>query len=156
MNKRIFSILAVLSLFMALSALTTYAQAPSGGQRFEVPFEFIVSGKTLPAGKYRVSRFDTQSQHVLRLSSLDGHKTVIFPAIPNPTNDRSDVGKLVFRQYGQKLFLTQVCNVQSSYNHDLPVSRAEKEVIKQTRTGDGRQVAAIESVIEKVITGTKF
>lgn len=42
-----------------------------------IPYAFVVSGRTLPAGNYRVSRISTTDLHQLLLSSVENHESII-------------------------------------------------------------------------------
>ncbi len=140
MSKRIFRIMAVIGLYAVLSALTAFAQQ-SGEIVFDVPFEFVVSGQTLPAGKYSVHRISAQHPHLLQISSIDRRANAIVYTMMRTLNDRSLANELVFRKYGQRRFLSQIRSLSGSLRHDLPTSRAEKELREQARADKGRLVS---------------
>ena len=71
-----FGLLAV----MVIIAASASAQAQSLSYRLtaNIPFEFSVAGKKLPAGKYWVNRAQQSSgDTVVQISSTDGHSNVI-------------------------------------------------------------------------------
>jgi len=65
-----------------------------------VPFEFKISGKTLPAGKYSISRMLSHGSTFLALENSDTRQIVV--ALPNspisrPFGSSSNNAKLLFR-----------------------------------------------------------
>jgi hypothetical protein len=73
--------------------------------RANVPFEFVVSGKTLPAGHYAFSTNPAGS--FLYVQSLDSGYTTIVGSGYKAENPMRQV-KLVFTKYGRTYFLHQV------------------------------------------------
>src|SRR5216684_10610 len=68
MKKKYASILAAIICFLALGVA---AKAQIRGEIVvTLPFEFVVSGKTLPAGTYTVSRFSDDKSSGLILSKI--------------------------------------------------------------------------------------
>jgi len=96
---------AMFGLFLILAASSAQAQS-SDVIKVNVPFDFQVSGKTLPAGEYAVMRF---SEKVILIRSVD-HKTSVVAQAPERiqagANDVTE--RLVFHQYGGQYFLSQV------------------------------------------------
>src|SRR5215510_5162402 len=88
------------------AALTTKAQS-TYGVRANVPFEFNVGDKTLPAGKIS-AREMTANSGALAISNLDRGQHAIRIAHGMSTSKQIDRGKLVFRKYGNRYYLAQV------------------------------------------------
>ena len=88
-----------------------------------VPFEFVVGGKTLPAGAYRANRVSTTGERSegLVLSSLDNRAGVIV--LPIEVEDaRGDKPQLTFERVGDQHFLSKIETADSVYN--IQVSRS--------------------------------
>jgi hypothetical protein len=88
------------------AALTTKAQS-SYGVRANVPFDFNVGDKTLPAGKITV-RETSANSGALAISNVDKAQHAIRIAHGVTSSNQNGRGKLVFRKYGNRYYLTQV------------------------------------------------
>ena len=86
-----------------------------------VPFEFVVAGKTLPAGTYRVNRVSDDKWEGLILSSFDNHASVIVhPIEVESTPD--DKAHVSFETAGDEHFLSKIETANNVFT--IPVSRA--------------------------------
>jgi hypothetical protein len=87
-----------------------------------LPFEFVISGKTLPAGTYTVSRFSDDKNDGVILSNRESGKSVFVR--PIETEDTSaDKTQVSFERVGELHFLTRI---QTSHDvYKIPVSRSE-------------------------------
>jgi hypothetical protein len=90
-----------------------------------LPFDFVVSGKTLPAGTYTVSRFSDDKCDGLVLSSNDNHASVFVHPI-EIEGASADKPQVSFERAGEQHFLSTIQTTRDVYN--IPVSRA---VIKE-------------------------
>ena len=118
MKKQLFALLG-LSLLLAVSASAqTVAKA-------NIPFNFIVAGKTLPAGEYTIRSLDT-IQRVLVIRGSDKSQMVMANSCASAKP--SDTSKLVFHRYGDRYFLSQIWTGGNSSGAELPPSRRESEV----------------------------
>jgi hypothetical protein len=86
-----------------------------------VPFEFVVSGKTLPAGTYTVSRFADDKSEGLILSSYE-NRTSVFVYPVEIEHASADKPKVSFERVGEQHFLTKIQTSHDVYN--FPVSRS--------------------------------
>jgi len=105
MKNQIFKTTAILGLFFMLAIASVNAQTPS---RIEVniPFDFSVGKATLKAGGYSIKR---TSATALSLRSADGKTTVLVNAPLTIGSRDSKAGeRLVFNQYGNQYFLSQI------------------------------------------------
>lgn len=87
-----------------------------------VPYDFVVSGKTLPAGTYRLSRVDNSFDRELLLRNEDNASSVLI--IPDQADDARG-GKLnvTFQQVGGVHFLSRIQTPEHVF--DFPVSRSQ-------------------------------
>ena len=88
----------------------------------KIPYEFVVDGKTLPAGTYKVARVDNLNQRELLLRNLDDQATsLVVPVVVE--NKYAAKPGFSLEQLGSQFFLSQI----KSANHlfTIPVSRSE-------------------------------
>jgi hypothetical protein len=85
------------------------------------PFQFVVGGKTLPAGTYTVSRLGDDPLSVLKLTSNNSAASVfVLPlSIGEPSSDKANVG---FERVGAEYLLSSIQTGELVYN--ISVSRS--------------------------------
>jgi hypothetical protein len=84
-----------------------------------LPFAFVVSGRTFPAGSYTVKRLSQQPFDVLMLTS-DKSGTSVF-VLPTELEDASDYNpKVSFRKVGDQHFLSAIQTEDYVYNFSVP------------------------------------
>jgi hypothetical protein len=86
-----------------------------------IPFEFVVAGKTLPAGTYRVNRVSDDRWAGLILSSLENHASAIVHPI-EVESTRDDKAHVSFETAGDEHFLSKIETAENVFT--IPVSRA--------------------------------
>lgn len=118
-----------------LGLLLTPALAPLYGQsvKVDIPFDFVASQATLPAGEYRVSR-NQPAQGMVRLVNSKGHTSMCL-AGGIQANRPSNTTKLVFNRYGSHYFLSQVWAQGDNTGHLLRPSKAEREIARTFKPG---------------------
>jgi hypothetical protein len=86
-----------------------------------LPFGFVVSGETLPAGTYMVSRFSDNRFNALKLTNDDnGSSVFVLPAeVESASTYRP---KVSFEKVGEQHFLSAIQTADDVYN--IPVSRS--------------------------------
>jgi hypothetical protein len=88
----------------------------------KIPYAFVVSGKTLPAGTYSVTRVSVSDTRALLLSNFAERVGVLVTA--SQLESRSaDKSRVSFEQVGGQLFLSQIQTGDHLFT--IPVSRAE-------------------------------
>lgn len=94
-------------------------------QRFkiDVPFQFILNGRTLPAGTYVVERTDPARPNVVTLKKVDGRifRLVITQRVEkdNPSTSSS----LIFIEREGKHYLFQVWNLGAMNGSQIPIDK---------------------------------
>lgn len=84
-----------------------------------LPFEFVVSGKTLPAGTYTLSRVSDDKLGGLLLSN-DHASVLVFPiTVGSASSDQPEVS---FERVGDQRFLSSIRTAYDVYS--IPVPRA--------------------------------
>ena len=87
-----------------------------------IPFEFVVGGKTLPAGTYKVNRVTDTNRMTLILHSFENHTSVLV--VPSQVEDGStDKAYVSFERVGGQYFLSKIATVDDVFT--IPVSRSE-------------------------------
>jgi hypothetical protein len=73
----------------------------------DIPFQFSVAGKTLPAGTYRVSRVNDWNDRALIIQSVENHVGVLVFSDYTEGASRENT-KLTFTQVGDQRFLSTI------------------------------------------------
>lgn len=99
-----------------------------------IPYEFVVSGKTLPAGNYRVVRaLDSNPGGPLVLSSLENHVSALVLPVTFEGSE-TDNAYVAFDVVGGEHFLSQIKTADHFFS--IPVSRsAEKSAAAKSHNG---------------------
>ena len=91
----------------------------------DVPFEFVASKNTLPAGEYRVQFLASSPTLAIANANRSAKAVVLTNAVEADQPARQ--AKLVFRKYGDRYFLAQIWIDGVARGNELPVSRTERE-----------------------------
>ena len=87
-----------------------------------IPYEFVVVGKTLPAGTYRVNRLSNIHPEVLILSSLES-RTGLIVRSTEVESTRAYKPEVSFEQIDGQHFLSKIETADHVFT--IPVSRSE-------------------------------
>jgi hypothetical protein len=123
MRKQILNVVVALSVIAALSI----AGFAGLGRNLEanIPFDFMVGGKKLPAGKYIVE--SDVIQNALAIRSFKTKQGVM--SITQSFNvSAGSKPRLIFHRYGDQYFLAKV--VSETGGRELPKTKAEREAAK--------------------------
>jgi hypothetical protein len=122
--KRIIAMAFCLASLIAAS----HASAQDHVVKADIPFDFTVGGKLLPAGTYLVTS-DTYSPNVIQIQSP--RRDVAVFSIAYTSGDVSKTGKLVFNRYGHQYFLSKILCSSADMNVQFPTSKLEKRTRSQ-------------------------
>ena len=128
--KKIFS-LVVIGSVLSLVAATAQAQLPGMAIRATIPFDFIVRGRTLPAGSYEIRRVTDESLDLLIRNVDDKHDKAMFGTEPVYMNRIPGKNVLVFNRYGDAYFLSEVETASDQTARELFPSRKERHLQQQ-------------------------
>lgn len=108
MRKQATMIAAAVALSGLLCAAAR-AQSPNHVMKFNVPFEFTVGERTMPAGEYVVTLLGRDSHlPAVLIKSGDGRAAQILKMTPVEARRSRESATLVFNRYGSRHFLAQV------------------------------------------------
>lgn len=98
----------ILTVFFATAAVSTRAQA-AYGVRADVPFEFVVGDRTIPAGRIIAHGVSAAAQGSLSITNPAQGKLALRIGRRVPGAEQTKQAKLVFHKYGNRYFLAQIC-----------------------------------------------
>ena len=130
MRKQIFSALVAGCLLALMIAVPAYAQMPGTTMRATIPFDFIVKGKTLPAGNYEIRRVSDSPEGLIIRNVNDKRDHVIFETESVDTRNMPNRDEIVFLRYGDSYFLSEVLTGEET-GRALPPSRAERQLRRE-------------------------
>jgi len=124
-----------LSFFVVLTASFVFAQGRTRVTA-DIPFDFTVGEKSMPAGKYIVQKHQT-TNHLLVVQGRDSNKAA-YAMFNDSTKSRgAEKTVLVFHRYGNEYFLSQMWAAGDSSGSELSISKAERKA----RKGADRNIA---------------
>ena len=127
--KKQFLLIASLCLGMGLAVGNANAQTV--GVRVKVPFNFSVSGKTFPAGDYRM----ITDLHQLRIEDESGRTIAYTLANDISTQAARDNSQVVFNCYGKQCFLSEIWSAAQSSGIEVYTSKPEAALAKEVAAG---------------------
>jgi hypothetical protein len=129
MKRQASMILTALSFLVMLTATSVYAQSDMR-LKVNIPFDFSVREKILPAGEYTVRYV---AQGILRIQSVDRHASQTFNTLCTQASTRRDESSLVFHRYGDQYFLSTIWTAGDDTGQVLRKPEAEEELIRARR-----------------------
>lgn len=119
--RKYFARIATAVFAFAILAIAAKAQAVDQ-LVIQVPYEFVVGGKTLPAGMYRVNRINAFNDRELELSNFENRVSVIVVST-EVENTRTEKPAFSFEQIGGQHILSKIETAQHIF--EIPVSKSE-------------------------------
>src|SRR5262249_34993409 len=126
MKKQILSVVVTLSVIFTLS-IAGFA-ALDRSLKANIPFDFMVGEKMLPAGHYTVERGSVRGASVIRNWETKKAASAVAQEIETGPNSKSI---LTFHRYGNQYFLAKV--ISDTGGNVLMKSKAEREAAKAKR-----------------------
>ena len=131
MKKQALKNFTMLGLLLMVTAVSVAAQSERS-KVTNIPFNFIVGGKTLPAGEYTVEPNRRDYDKVWLVQSRDGHASALFITMPARASETQEKTKFVFHKYGDQYFLSQIWTAGGSSGRELFMPRLERDVAKNS------------------------
>ena len=98
----------------------------------QVPFNFMVGDKMIPAGECSIKAADTNGR-VLAVRNYDAKISAMVSSHPGSSSAGNST-VLVFKSYGDRYFLSSIRIEGSDRTYTLPATRAEAELRAQNVT----------------------
>jgi len=135
-------LLALFGLGLLLATALAYAQ--SINLKADVPFNFVVTGETLPSGEYTI-RSERNTDHTLTITGVGQTSRVLlaYPCLTLKGGRRSDQTKLVFNRYGNHYFLSEIWVEGNREGQKLHKTRREVEMAQNNRLQQAVVVAEL-------------
>ncbi len=136
-------VLAFLSASILVGALSVPLSAQTMTLKANIPFQFSVQGKTMPAGQYLIQR-DGGSQFV-RLSDRAADTSVIVRVSSSATLDNGarNEAKIYFDKYGNQYFLHGIWDGYMDGGVLMPKTHAERELSHSASLGQPETTAVL-------------
>lgn len=123
---------------MMLTLLPVLASAQLTGDQTivtQVPFEFMVANKVVPAGQWIVQRGPGSAKGILAIRNVHAAAGLFASASEDETKTTAEKYALVFTRYGGQYFLSGIKLEGSKITYRLPESKAEAELRAQNVAG---------------------
>ena len=139
-----FGLLAVMAMFTAVGS--AQAQSLAHTIKANIPFDFTVGDRQLPAGQYWIGRAQPNAGDlVLAISNSDSRANAITTSVQ--TLEPQNATKLVFHRYGDQYFLYQIWPAGSLTGRAIPKSHREREVARKSNgLASAGKAKAVETV----------
>lgn len=123
MNKQIVITVSVW-LLVGLGAIPANSQV---GVQAKVPFDFRVMGKAFPSGEYRM----IIGPHELKIEDRYAKPLAVFLANDTLGLSAGEIGRIVFRCYGDRCFLAELWAPAHEHGLAFPRGRGEFELARE-------------------------
>lgn len=131
MKKQTLWISLILVAMFAAAAVSTSAQT-AYGLRANVPFDFVVGDKTIPAGRISAQGSSDAIQGSLAIRNLTQGDVASRAGRRVLGSERANQGKLVFHKYGDRYFLAQIC-IPGFQTWEVMKSKEERSLYRDMR-----------------------
>jgi hypothetical protein len=125
MKRQTLSLISLLSLLLVAGS----AIAQSSHVRANVPFNFTIGSKTLPAGTYDIAAISSDPN--VLLVQAQGGSSIIVPSNAAESLKGAEKSKLVFNRYRDQYFLAEIWVQGATRGRQLPKTSLEKELAKE-------------------------
>jgi hypothetical protein len=142
MKKQAYTLIAMIVL---AGSMAVAAKAQTSGRTqliANIPFQFNVGNKNLPAGEYTVLSMNADSSIVvLKIQSRDGKASAMLQT-STVEGKAQDSARLVFHRYGNRYYFAQAWTGGGGSGFEAQKSRAERATT--------REIAGIKMASESV------
>ena len=129
--KKLFAVVLTGCFLALLIAGSAFAQVPGTSIRASIPFEFVVEGRTLPAGTYEITRVTDEPVGLL-IRNVDHRRfEAMFPTEPLDAHRIPNKSWLVFHRYGDTSFLSEVVTAGQQRGEELYPSHQERTLRRE-------------------------
>ena len=150
MKTQLINLITKVTLLSAMLLVTLVASAQGQSLAYNVkaniPFDFTVGEKKLPAGEYSIGRALRSDDIALSIADVVGHTKAIRLTHAALTLHPKEKSSLVFHRYGDQYFLFQVWPAGESAGREFPVSaseRAQRQLAKNSGVAQNMQCETV-------------
>ena len=132
MKRQLYTMIAMMILAGFVAMSSAKAQTSASRQLIaNIPFEFSVGDKAMPAGDYTVRQINPASDRpVLQLRSKDGSASAMVQ-MTSVLGETQESARLVFHRYGDRYFFARAWTTGDSEGLEVPRSRAERGMVER-------------------------
>ena len=125
----------MLAVTIMMLPMLAVAQLPSNEKIIvNVPFEFTVGNKVMPAGVWTAQHALPNDQVLLILRNVNGKTAVTSCSLPGESKIAPAKSSLTFHKYGDSYFLVAINVEGNRTNYKIPESKGEAELCAENRT----------------------
>jgi hypothetical protein len=142
----------VLIVTIALATAVVSANAQSNANKVvaDVPFEFSVGYKALPAGTYSVQSVVSAGDGLL-IQSTDGKMSALRLSEATRRIKEKPQARLVFHRYGERYFLAEVWNGVDNTGRQLTKSQEERAIANELMLASAKENAHAANDIYEIV-----
>lgn len=129
--KKLFIVMAIGSLLTLSLVATARAQMPGIPIRASIPFDFIVRGRTFPAGNYWIERVTDDPSGLVLRNVNNKHEHIVFETESMQDRRAPSRNVLVFNRYGDEYFLSEIVTAGEQDGRELAPSHAERALRRE-------------------------
>ena len=138
MTRRIFLLVIMLGTLLPITAAAQNRDLVA-----DIPFNFTVCNRQMPAGKYTVRPITSATANLLLVRSADGQFAEITCTHDVQSSKRAGEGKLIFNRYGNQYFLAELWFAGEMTGNEVSKSDREEAVIRELAPKQKRGKVAI-------------
>jgi hypothetical protein len=140
----------IVTLALAAAVVSANAQATANKVVANVPFEFSVGYKALPAGSYSVQSIISAGNGLL-IQSADGKISALRLSEATPQIKEKSQARLVFHRYGERYFLAEVWNGVDNTGRQLMKSQEERAIANELMLASAKENAHAANAIYEIV-----
>lgn len=142
MKKQILYLVTLTALL--ITPLAFAGVAATVDLKANIPFDFVVGNKSMPAGEYKIRKSSTPG--LVQLSNFEDKASAMVITLVVRNLKASKGSRLEFRRYGNQYFLRNIWTEGLQVSHEIPMSRTERKAI------DGAKFLAGHPVKPEIVT----
>ena len=123
-------VIALTALVITVMVSSTVAFAQERQTLVNIPFNFTVGDKALPAGEYLIRRNRKDADTVWAIQHKDSGKTVLFLTRQVHSAETQSNAKFVFQKYDDLYFLSEFWTAGTNTGREIQVTDRERSLQK--------------------------
>lgn len=142
MSTKTFPIVIVLGLLLAGSVVAQQGEELVAN----IPFSFTICQEKLPAGKYKVRPVTSANPRIVLIATADNRAVEMVCTHDVQSKKPSTTGKLIFNQYGDQFFLSELWVQGETTGRQLAKTEQEETLLKQVKPGTKREKVTVKVI----------